>query len=204
MSANMPIPMKHLIVLSLLALVQSMEGLAPNLSEATSTSGGQNNLTTPQTGDQARNGAYNKEISTLFNDLKKLSDNVSKASDQQGNRTQTITRINNTTLDGGPNAEGASNFDVANNSQMGQADDGSLIISVITANILIFVIGFCGNSLVILVILRFTRIETVTDIYILNLAFADLMFLFGLIFLIITMFIDHWVFGTLMCKVSKA
>lgn len=85
---------------------------------------------------------------------------------------------------------------------MDQVDDNSLIISVITANILIFVIGFCGNSLVILVILRFTRIETVTDIYILNLAFADLMFLFGLVFLIITMFIDHWVFGNLMCKVS--
>lgn len=82
-------------------------------------------------------------------------------------------------------------------------DDRSLIFGIITANCIIFVIGLCGNAIVILVILKFTRIETVTDIYILNLAFADLMFILGLVFLITTMFIDHWIFGNLMCKVSS-
>lgn len=81
-------------------------------------------------------------------------------------------------------------------------EEGSLLVAIIIANIVIFVIGFCGNSLVILVILKFTRIETVTDIYILNLAFADLMFLLGLVFLTTTMLIDHWIFGNLMCKVT--
>lgn len=83
-------------------------------------------------------------------------------------------------------------------------DEGerSLIIGIITTNIVIFIIGFFGNAIVILVIFKFTRTETVTDIYILNLAMADLMFTTGLIFLITTMFVEHWIFGNLMCKVS--
>lgn len=86
----------------------------------------------------------------------------------------------------------------------GQEDEGSIISrATMIANMIICVIGMCGNSIVILVILKFTRIETVTDIYILNLAFADLMFLTGLIFLITTMLIEHWIFGNLMCKVSS-
>jgi hypothetical protein len=143
--------------------------------------------------NQIQNGTYNQEVSNLFKDLSTLSDKVT--SDQQGNSTLNPLR-NSSVLD----AALANASNLAGSTQEG--DDNSLIISVITANIIIFVIGFCGNSLVILVILRFTRIETVTDIYILNLAFADLMFLFGLIFLIITMFIDHWIFGNLMCKVG--
>ena len=81
--------------------------------------------------------------------------------------------------------------------------DESLMFAVEISYMLIFLVGFCGNSLVILVILRFTRTETVTDIYILNLAFADLMFLLGLVFLTTTILIDHWIFGNFMCKVSR-
>lgn len=85
-------------------------------------------------------------------------------------------------------------------------DDGgaSIMLGVIAANTLICVIGICGNSIVILVISRFTKIDTVTDIYILNLAFADLMFLTGLIFLITTMIVGHWIFGNVMCKLYMA
>lgn len=72
----------------------------------------------------------------------------------------------------------------------------------IIANTIILIIGLCGNLVVILVILKFTKFETVTDIYILNLAFADLMFILGLIFLITTMLVGHWIFGNTMCKVS--
>lgn len=97
-------------------------------------------------------------------------------------------------------ANSSSSSDSTNND--GTREEEGLIMGVITANIVIFIIGLCGNTVVILVILKFTRIETVTDIYILNLAFADLMFITGLVFLITTMFIDHWVFGNLMCKVS--
>jgi len=93
-----------------------------------------------------------------------------------------------------------------NGSSIAQAEDGEryFIMGVMITNMIIFVIGFCGNTVVILVILKFTKIETVTDIYILNLAFADLMFITGLVFLITTMFIDHWIFGNLMCKVGAA
>lgn len=83
-------------------------------------------------------------------------------------------------------------------------EDGEspFMIGIIIANIVIFIIGLCGNAIVILVILKFTRIETVTDIYILNLALADIMFLTGLAFLMITMTLGHWIFGNFMCKVS--
>lgn len=61
--------------------------------------------------------------------------------------------------------------------------------------------GLCGNSLVIYVVLRFSKMQTVTNLYILNLALADEMFLFGLPFLIITMYNSYWAFGYIMCKI---
>ena len=42
---------------------------------------------------------------------------------------------------------------------------------------LICVAGLVGNGLVIFVVLRFTKMKTVTNMYILNLAVADLCFL---------------------------
>lgn len=86
-------------------------------------------------------------------------------------------------------------------SQAQYSDEMSLYMAIEIANSIIFVIGLCGNTIVILVILKFTKIETVTDIYILNLAFADLMFIMGLLFLNTTMHISQWIFGNLMCKV---
>lgn len=65
----------------------------------------------------------------------------------------------------------------------------------------ICVVGLCGNSLVIYVVLRFSKMQTVTNLYILNLALADFLFLFGLPFLIITITYNYWAFGWLMCKI---
>lgn len=73
---------------------------------------------------------------------------------------------------------------------------------VIVADCLIFLVGLCGNLVVITVILKFTRNENVTDIYILNLAFADLTFIMGLFFMIITIYLEEFIFGNLICKVS--
>ena len=42
---------------------------------------------------------------------------------------------------------------------------------------LICVVGLLGNGLVIFVVLRYTKMKTVTNMYILNLAVADLCFL---------------------------
>ncbi|CAL1290535.1 unnamed protein product [Larinioides sclopetarius] len=66
---------------------------------------------------------------------------------------------------------------------------------------IVFLVGLCGNSLVIYVVLRFSKMQTVTNMYIFNLALADEMFLTGLPFLIATMTFNYWPFGRLMCKV---
>lgn len=65
---------------------------------------------------------------------------------------------------------------------------------------LVCIIGLMGNTLVIYVVLRFSNMQTVTNMYILNLAIADECFLIGIPFLIATMNMGHWVFGGAMCK----
>ncbi|XP_058838583.1 somatostatin receptor type 2-like [Topomyia yanbarensis] len=61
-------------------------------------------------------------------------------------------------------------------------------------------IGVMGNTLVIYVVLRFSNMQTVTNMYILNLAIADECFLIGIPFLIATMHMRRWVFSGAMCK----
>ncbi|XP_053685048.1 somatostatin receptor type 2-like [Sabethes cyaneus] len=61
-------------------------------------------------------------------------------------------------------------------------------------------VGVMGNTLVIYVVLRFSNMQTVTNMYILNLAIADECFLIGIPFLIATMHMRRWVFSGAMCK----
>ncbi|XP_017473161.1 PREDICTED: somatostatin receptor type 2-like [Rhagoletis zephyria] len=65
---------------------------------------------------------------------------------------------------------------------------------------LVCLVGLFGNTLVIYVVLRFSKMQTVTNIYILNLAIADECFLIGIPFLLYTMRICSWRFGDFMCK----
>ncbi|XP_075160147.1 allatostatin C receptor 1 [Haematobia irritans] len=65
---------------------------------------------------------------------------------------------------------------------------------------LVCVVGLCGNTLVIWVVFRFSKMQTVTNIYILNLAIADECFLIGIPFLLYTMHICSWKFGEFACK----
>lgn len=67
--------------------------------------------------------------------------------------------------------------------------------------ILVFLIGIFGNSLVIYVVMRYSKMQTVTNMYILNLAIADELFLVCLVFLIITMLYKQWLFGKILCKI---
>ncbi|XP_013113887.1 substance-P receptor [Stomoxys calcitrans] len=62
------------------------------------------------------------------------------------------------------------------------------------------VVGLFGNTLVIWVVFRFSKMQTVTNIYILNLAIADECFLIGIPFLLYTMRICSWKFGEFVCK----
>jgi len=61
--------------------------------------------------------------------------------------------------------------------------------------------GLLGNSLVIYVVLRFSKLHTVTNTYILHLALADELFLIGIPFLIATSVLGEWPFGGIMCKI---
>ncbi|KAL3877881.1 hypothetical protein ACJMK2_035525 [Sinanodonta woodiana] len=74
-------------------------------------------------------------------------------------------------------------------------------IFLVTSYVLICICGLIGNSLVIYVVLRFTKMKTVTNMYILNLAVSDALFLISLPFLIPTTIMEYWMFGTAMCKI---
>ncbi|XP_067860592.1 somatostatin receptor type 2-like [Heptranchias perlo] len=63
------------------------------------------------------------------------------------------------------------------------------------------VVGLSGNTLVIYVILRYAKMKTVTNIYILNLAIADELFMVGLPFIAIQVALAHWPFGQVVCRI---
>lgn len=65
---------------------------------------------------------------------------------------------------------------------------------------LVCLVGIAGNTLVIYVVLRYSKMQTVTNMYIVNLAIADEFFLIGIPFLIVTILSNHWVFGHIACK----
>ncbi|XP_030062563.1 atypical chemokine receptor 4 [Microcaecilia unicolor] len=66
-----------------------------------------------------------------------------------------------------------------------------------------FIIGVAGNSLVVAVYAYYKKLRTKTDIYIMNLAIADLLLLFSLPFWVVNA-IHGWVLGTAMCKITSA
>lgn len=64
---------------------------------------------------------------------------------------------------------------------------------------LVFLLGLAGNILVILVLLKYKRLKSMTDIYLLNLSISDLFFVFALPFW--SYFVaDEWAFGNGLCK----
>lgn len=73
-------------------------------------------------------------------------------------------------------------------------------VIAIVLYLVVCVVGIFGNSLVIYVVLRFSKMQTVTNRYILNLAIADECFLIGIPFLLTTMYLNEWMFGPILCK----
>ena len=66
---------------------------------------------------------------------------------------------------------------------------------------LIFVLGFCGNALVVFVVLRNKTMQTITNIFILNLAVSDiLMCLLAVPFTPMSAFVDDWFLGETLCR----
>ncbi|XP_062387064.1 somatostatin receptor type 5-like [Sardina pilchardus] len=74
----------------------------------------------------------------------------------------------------------------------------SMVIPLIY--LVVCVIGLGGNTLVIHIVLHYSKTETVTNIYILNLAIADELFMLGLPFLAVQSALHAWPFGSLMCR----
>ncbi|KAL4658123.1 somatostatin receptor type 5-like [Arapaima gigas] len=65
----------------------------------------------------------------------------------------------------------------------------------------VFVIGLIGNTLSIYVVLRYAKMKTVTNIYILNLSVADELYIVGLPFLTVQNMLSYWPFGSFLCQV---
>uniref|UniRef100_A0A3P9MTA6 Somatostatin-like receptor F_48D10.1 n=1 Tax=Poecilia reticulata TaxID=8081 RepID=A0A3P9MTA6_POERE len=65
----------------------------------------------------------------------------------------------------------------------------------------VFLVGLTGNTLAIYVVLRYAKMKTVTNIYILNLAVADELYIIGLPFLTTQNVLSYWPFGSFLCRV---
>ncbi|XP_004603911.2 C-C chemokine receptor type 4 [Sorex araneus] len=65
---------------------------------------------------------------------------------------------------------------------------------------LVFLFGLLGNATVVLVLLKYKRLKSMTDVYLLNLAVSDLLFVFSLPFWGYYA-ADQWVFGLGLCKI---
>ncbi|XP_061760988.1 somatostatin receptor type 5-like [Nerophis ophidion] len=66
--------------------------------------------------------------------------------------------------------------------------------------VIVCAIGLGGNTLVIHIVLHYSKMESVTNIYILNLAVADELFMLGLPFLAVQNTLQSWPFGSFMCR----
>ncbi|KAK2192215.1 hypothetical protein NP493_37g12041 [Ridgeia piscesae] len=78
--------------------------------------------------------------------------------------------------------------------------DSMTIIMVVVFGV-ICTVGIIGNGLVIFVVTRYSKMKTVTNMYILNLSIADGAFLLGLPLMMTTVLLGHWPFGNAMCKI---
>ncbi|XP_060883074.1 somatostatin receptor type 5-like isoform X2 [Labrus mixtus] len=65
----------------------------------------------------------------------------------------------------------------------------------------VFIVGLLGNTLAIYVVVRYAKMKTVTNMYILNLALADELYILGIPFLGTNSVLSNWPFGDFFCKV---
>ncbi|KPP58497.1 somatostatin receptor type five subtype C-like [Scleropages formosus] len=82
---------------------------------------------------------------------------------------------------------------------MGFQSASTVVMAIISLTV--FVIGLMGNTLSIYVVLRYAKMKTVTNIYILNLSIADELYILGLPFLTVQNMLSYWPFGSFLCQV---
>ncbi|XP_031164713.1 chemokine-like receptor 1 [Sander lucioperca] len=78
-----------------------------------------------------------------------------------------------------------------------------LCVSLLVVSVVIFLLGFCGNMLVIW-ISGFKMKKTVNTTWYLSLAISDFVFCAFLPFSITNMAMDEWIFGQFMCKFAPS
>jgi len=93
---------------------------------------------------------------------------------------------------------------VFDNSTSLTKDDANLVNVIIPILYsLICVIGVLGNSLVLYIMTKMTSSMSVTDLYVTNLAVADILLLIMLPFYSIELAFDEWYFGQILCKMTS-
>ncbi|XP_070798405.1 kappa-type opioid receptor isoform X2 [Pituophis catenifer annectens] len=86
--------------------------------------------------------------------------------------------------------------------QQNQTNISPAIPIIITAVYsMVFVVGLVGNSLVMFVIIRYTKMKTATNIYIFNLALADALVTTTMPFQSTEYLMNTWPFGDVLCKI---
>ncbi|NWV05252.1 CCR5 protein, partial [Ptilonorhynchus violaceus] len=65
---------------------------------------------------------------------------------------------------------------------------------------LVLIFGLIGNMLVVLILVKYKRLKSMTDIYLLNLAISDLLFVFSLPFWAYYA-VHDWIFGDTLCRI---
>ncbi|XP_058628021.1 somatostatin receptor type 5 [Onychostoma macrolepis] len=91
------------------------------------------------------------------------------------------------------------NISLQLNGSLMAEEDSTKVLAVIY--LVVFVVGLTGNSLAIFVVLRYTKMKTVTNMYILNLAVADELYILGLPFLTTHNVLAYWPFGNFLCRI---
>ncbi|XP_067087460.1 somatostatin receptor type 5 [Osmerus mordax] len=93
-------------------------------------------------------------------------------------------------------------FNCTNSTNSTEPDTGQGFAGVLfpLIYIIVCIIGLGGNTLVIHIVLHYSKTESVTNIYILNLAIADELFMLGLPFLAVQNTLQTWPFGSFMCR----
>lgn len=91
-----------------------------------------------------------------------------------------------------------SDLNISRNNETHQDKTSSMVITFIY--FMVCAVGLCGNTLVIYVILRYAKMKTVTNIYILNLAVADVLCMMSLPFIALQLALVHWPFGEVLCR----
>ncbi len=89
----------------------------------------------------------------------------------------------------------------ANVSDQSMPFQGSSTMITAVISFTVFIVGLTGNTLAIYVVLRYAKMKTVTNIYILNLAVADELYILGLPFLTTQNVLSYWPFGSFLCRV---